>query len=221
VRLLWKSEAGGGSASSTTPTSPWCAATASSRRAPALSDTGEHVFEVGGNADRTIHLSCASTSPDQRQSTSRQRPDDELTEATTLDPAVGIMVMMTCGRGRIASVDGDPQQVDLAGEHIDSLSWVRHSRTELEQASLAADGTSARLEDLSVPGEHWFSVRRRPQYSLGATPLVHRPDGEREPNGGRCSQKLHRQRKVGHLASPGDDDVYRFRSPRQVTCASR
>ncbi|HKZ92863.1 MAG TPA: hypothetical protein VJZ50_12060, partial [Candidatus Limnocylindrales bacterium] len=180
---------------------------------------GQHILEVTGTADPldvyALRVDVAGPAPVEFEA----EPNDDVASASELDPAIGAR-----GRGDPLDmdvyrlqIDGDPQlwRLDLTGQDIDALTWMRPNGTELDRATLDPSGTTATLTDLYlVPGEHWFSARvDGPEYTLSAAPLgPPDPDGEREPNGSPVLAESYRigQRKVGRLPSQADVDVYRF-----------
>ena len=180
---------------------------------------GEHILEIQGTAEPTdtyaLRVDVVGVAPDDFEA----EPNDDVATATMLDPAIGMR-----GRGERADLDvfrfnveGEPQlwRVDVTGDDIERLEWIRPSGGVLEQGSISPDRSSATLSDLYlVPGEHWLSTRIDGiEYTLRLTPLgPPDPEGEREPNGSRLLAESYRigERKVGRLPVAGDIDVYRF-----------
>ena len=95
------------------------------------------------------------------------------------------------------------------------MRWVLPDSTDLADAQVSSDGTSATLPDMYlIPGAHWFRVDGDTgDYSLHITALgPPDPNAEREPN----SDSLHAEplalgvTRTGRLPIMNDADVFRF-----------
>ena len=114
-------------------------------------------------------------------------------------------------------VSGPPQlwRLDVTGEALDGLTWIREDTLLLGTGALAAEGGRLVLRDLwLLPGDHWFAIRARDSdYLVTFTPLGQPPaDGELEPNNESsfAGSMVPGQQRVGRLTDPPDIDVYRF-----------
>ena len=182
-------------------------------------EPGEHILHVSGPVDEAAPYELLVDLARERAADYEAEPNDDFLTASPIDATLGIS-----GRSHLRDedvlaldVEGDVQlwRIEVTGDQVDYLHWLRAGTDVVAQSSPRCDGTTAVLEDLYLaPGTHRFLVRTCDgPYRLTATPLgVPDADREREPNSDevRAERYAAGERRVGRLTSLEDRDYFRF-----------
>jgi hypothetical protein len=179
---------------------------------------GDYTIDIAGDPDPTEPYLLRVSSSVAPQPDFETEPNDTPITASTWMAGVTM-------RGREAPGDvdyfkvttaGAPQLflLEASGTEIDKLDWYRRDGTDIGTGEVAADHSSASLEDMYlVPGDHWIRIDAIGDYSLVLTPEgPPDPNGEREPNDSSVdAQPLALGvPRTGRLVRNNDIDVSRF-----------